>query len=125
MSEPLRRKKVEIMPRGDNPNSRKNLNVFNSETAREAGRKGQIKSTETKRRRKTLREELLTMLEDKEIQESITLALIKQAQEGNTKAYEIVRDTIGEKPTEKIAVSTLNEDSISKLQDAIKKRRKK
>lgn len=116
------------MPRGDNPNSRKNLKTFDTrskEEVREINARGGRASGETRRRRKTLREELLAMLEDGDMQESITLALLQQAKEGNTKAYEIVRDTIGEKPTEKIAVSTLNEDSISKLQDAIEKRRKK
>ena len=31
-------------------------------------------------------------------QEAITIALIKQALNGNVKAYEVIRDTIGEKP---------------------------
>lgn len=133
MSEPLRRKKVEIMPRGDNPNSRKNLKTFDTrskEEVREINARGGRASGETRRRRKTLREELLALLEDEKIQESMALALVQESIKGNSsgsvvRAFESIRDTIGEKPTEKIAVSTLNEDSISKLQDAIKKRRKK
>ena len=79
---------------------------FNGETAAIAGRKGAIKSAETRRARKTLRTELELLLEsyardpktgkqsEKTIQEAITLALITKALKGDTKAYEIIRDTI-------------------------------
>lgn len=59
-------------------------------------------SGESRRKRKTLKEELLLMLEDEEVQKSVTTALIKQAQKGNVKAYEMIRDTIEEKPVERV-----------------------
>ena len=59
-------------------------------------------SAEARRRRKTLKEELLILLEQKDYQEKISLALLEQARKGNTKAYEIIRDTIGERPVEQI-----------------------
>ena len=59
-------------------------------------------SVEARRKRKTLKEELLLMLEDEEVQKSVTIALINQAQKGNVKAYEMIRDTIEEKPVEKV-----------------------
>lgn len=34
------------------------------------------------------------------VQESISLAMIKQAASGNTRAFELIRDTIGERPSE-------------------------
>ena len=69
---------------------------------REIAKKGGIASGEARRKRRTLKEELLAMLEDKDIQESITLALISKAKTGDTKAYEVIRDTVGEKPVDKI-----------------------
>lgn len=62
---------------------------------------------EAKRRRKTLKEELLILLdlideEGKSNNEKISLSMIKQALEGNVKAYEVIRDTIGEKPIDKV-----------------------
>lgn len=69
--------------------------------AREKGKKGGIKSGEVRRARKTLKEELLLLLESGNTQNKISLALIKKALKGNIKAFEVIRDTIGEKPTEK------------------------
>ena len=84
------------------------------EEAREAGRKGGKKSGEVRRARKTLREELLDLLnvtskdsEGKEHtqQEHISAALIKEAKGGNVRAFETIRDTIGEKQQEKVEVA--------------------
>lgn len=76
------------------------------ELAKKAGKK----SGEARRNKKTMKE-MLDYLLSKEIenkqgdkastQEAITIALIKQALNGNVKAFEVIRDTIGEKPTEK------------------------
>ena len=64
-------------------------------------------SGEARRKRKTLKEELLLILSDGDIQEKISLALINEAINGNnagsvTKAFEVIRDTIGEKPADKV-----------------------
>ena len=82
------------------------------ERAREIGRNGGRKSQKKAKERKTLREDLLTLLREEitdkksgrvmETQAALSAALIKQALSGNTKAYEIIRDTIGEKPVEKV-----------------------
>lgn len=63
-------------------------------------------SGEARRRRKTLKEELLLLLSQGEIQESMTLALIEKAKGGDTKAFEVIRDTIGEKPVDKVQMKT-------------------
>ena len=81
--------------------------VSSKEEARERGRKGGLASGESRRKRKTLKEELLLMLSDGDIQEKISLALINEAINGNnagsvTKAFEVIRDTIGERPVEKV-----------------------
>ena len=77
--------------------------VSSTEEARERGRKGGLASGEARRKRKTLKEELLLMLSDGDIQEKISIALINEAINGNnagsvTKAFEVIRDTIGERP---------------------------
>ena len=81
--------------------------VKSKKEARERGRKGGLASGEARRKRKTLKEELLLMLSDGNIQEKISLALINEAINGNnagsvTKAFEVIRDTIGERPVEKV-----------------------
>ena len=76
--------------------------VSSKEEARERGRKGGLASGEARRKRKTLKEELLLMLSEGETQRSVTLALIEKAMSGDTKAFEVIRDTIGEKPVDKV-----------------------
>ena len=81
--------------------------VKSKKEARERGRKGGLASGEARRKRKTLKEELLLMLSEGDIQEKISIALINEAINGNnagsvTKAFEVIRDTIGERPVEKV-----------------------
>lgn len=63
-------------------------------------------SGEARRKRKTLKEELLLLLSEGETQQSVTLALIEKAMSGDTKAYEVIRDTIGEKPVDKVKMES-------------------
>lgn len=83
----------------------KNL-IPNSERSpkelREMARNGGLASGEARRKRKTLKEELLLLLSDGDTQKSVTLALIAKAMDGDTRAFEIIRDTIGEKPVDKV-----------------------
>lgn len=94
----------------------KNLKHFTSNQSREEavknGRKGGIKSGEVRRERKALKEELLYLLEQGNTQEKVSLALIKQALKGNVKAFEIIRDTIGEKPTDKQEITGANGEPL-------------
>ena len=74
---------------------------------REMARNGGLASGEARRKRKTLKEELLLMLSDGDVQQKISIALINEAINGNnagsvTKAFEGIRDTIGEKPADKV-----------------------
>jgi len=84
-----------------------NLIPLNKRTPRERkeiSSKGANACNEKKRERKKLREELAILLENEQMQEKICTALLRQAQRGNTKAFEIIRDTIGEKPTDKLDI---------------------
>lgn len=76
--------------------------VRTKEEARKRGKQGGIKSGESRRARKTLKEELLLLLETNDYNKKISLKMIREALSGNTKAFEIIRDTIGEKPKEAI-----------------------
>lgn len=74
---------------------------------RKNAQKAGIKSGEKRRERKKLREllEIALQLQNEETGEqndfAIIAALIKKAVNGDTKAFELIRDTIGEKPTDK------------------------
>jgi hypothetical protein len=72
------------------------------EEVKELNRKGGINSGIARRRKRTLREELLLLLEEADTQKNISVAMIQKAMNGDTKAFEIIRDTVGEKPTDKI-----------------------
>lgn len=89
-----------------------NLKPVQTESeAREKGRNGGIKSGEVRRAKKTMKA-MLDYLLEKEIenkkgekastQEAISVALIKQALSGNVKAFEVIRDTIGETPKQEV-----------------------
>lgn len=88
--------------------------VKSKKEAREKGKKGGIASGKARKERKALKEELLILLSQGNTQEKISLSLIKEAMKGNTKAFEVIRDTIGEKPVEVNA--NLN---IEKLEDVL------
>ena len=84
-----------------------NLKPCEYKLSQEEAKKGGKASVEARRRRKTLKEELLLMLSDEAVQKSITVALINEAINGNNAgsvrgAFETIRDTIGEKPVEKV-----------------------
>lgn len=102
-----------------------NLKPFTSEQSREEakknGRKGGIKSGEVRRERKTLKTELTLLLEaveeGKTNQERMSVALFKEALKGNTKAFEIIRDTVGEKPKEVIDANVNTDIKVTLTDD--------
>lgn len=83
--------------------------IRSAEEARKKGKKGGIASGEARRRKKTMRELLEIAMErpqgDKTTAEAITVALLEKALSGDVKAYEVVRDTLGENPKVKQEVS--------------------
>jgi hypothetical protein len=90
--------------------------VTSKKEARERGRKGGLASGEARRKRKTLKEELLLMLSKGETQQSVTLALIEKAMSGDTKAFEVIRDTIGEKPVDKVMIADVEPSVIAEVE---------
>ncbi len=78
-----------------------NLRALSREEAVKNGKKGGIASGKARRERKALKEQLLLLLDNEDTQKELCTALISQAMTGNTKAFEVIRDTIGEKPVNK------------------------
>ena len=93
-----------------------NLRVPSSDEARENGRKGGIASAEARKARKTLKEELLLLLDTDDNNKRISVALLERALKGDISAFTTIRDTIGEKPIDKSA--TFNGGEV-KLEDLL------
>jgi hypothetical protein len=94
-----------------------NLKNRTQRERKEIARMGAKATNKLKAERKTLREELLSLLEKGDTQQKVSLALIQEAINGNTKAFVAIRDTIGEKPKENISVGVSYEDYIKKVED--------
>lgn len=93
-----------------------NLKTLSPKEAREQGRKGGKASAAKRAERKTFREGLLLLLNeplkdkagqttDKTTQDAIIAGLVKRAINGDTRAFEMIRDTIGEKPVDVVNVN--------------------
>ena len=85
--------------------------VRSKEEARARGSVGGRKSVEARRKKKLLRELLdlaLARVDDggQTTAEAVTAALVTKALAGDVRAYEVIRDTVGEKPTDKVAQDT-------------------
>lgn len=119
------------MSRGTHPNSLANLQKgkrFDSHD--EFARKAQKKSTEVQAERRTLKEGLLLLLNEqlkdkdgkvteKTTQDAIIAGLVKRAVSGDTRAFEIIRDTIGEKPIERVANVTPEREVVDGVEKAL------
>lgn len=53
--------------------------------------------------------------------EAMCLKQLQLAMNGNTKSFELIRDTIGEKPIENIAINTVSEKDMKEVDDLINK----
>ena len=73
------------------------------EEAARMGRNGGKKSVQKRRERKALKEQLLLLLENGNAQEQLCTSLLEKALSGDVRAFEVIRDTIGEKPVDKVA----------------------
>lgn len=101
-----------------------NLRPSEYKLSQEEAKRGGQKSGETRRRKRTLKEQMEMLLSlpvqdpaTKDFIESlgidsteinnalaITLSMYQEALKGNTKAFELIRDTIGEKPTDRLQI---------------------
>ena len=100
------------MPRGEHPNSRNNLKrgrPFDAESARKAKQK----SDESKLFYKTLTEDLKERCSPDRLAK-MNERIISMAEHGNLRAYELVRDGLGENPRDRNA----DPETLAKL-DAV------
>ena len=97
------------MPRGDNPNSRANLKPLQKglpkKDQRDIQSKGAKAGVKARKEYATLTEALKDQCTS-EVMEQLTAMLVKKAKAGNLKAYELLRDQVGEKPVERIDQTT-------------------
>ena len=98
-------------------------------TVEEASKGGKA-SAESRAARKTFREGLLLLLNeplkdkggnptDKTTQDAIIAGLVKRAINGDTRAFEMIRDTVGEKPIERLAMTTPNAEVIDGVENML------
>ena len=85
--------------------------------------KGGRNSAASRRKRKTLKEELLLILSEGDVQKQMSTALINEAIHGNkagsvTRAFEVIRDTIGERCSDKVQIEAVGRDqSLQELKE--------
>lgn len=90
-----------------NPKSRQNLIKKGDRTPNErrmSARKAGKASGESRRLKKTLTESLKELCTPEAIDE-INQKILLMAKRGNLKAYELIRDGLGEKPTDKVEIT--------------------
>ncbi len=77
-----------------------NLRKLTTKEAREIGRKGGIRSGEARKEKKLFKEEILKRMGEKDWNDIVD-KLIERAKK-NDKSFEVLRDTIGQKPKEEV-----------------------
>lgn len=112
-------------------NREDNLKPFTSEQSREEaaknGKKGGVASGEARRRKRDLRLAMQALLEadvkDKRTgetmsgAEALALAQFRKAMKSDSKAFEIVRDTAGQKPVEKVEQVNIDGEYLDKVNE--------
>ena len=110
-----------------------NLRPSEYKLSQEEAKKGGIASGEARRKKRDLRNALEMLLEsqvnvvDKQSGEviqmtgtqAVTRKLFEQAMKGNIKAFIAIRETTGQDPVQKIAVSEVSSDVIDEIENAV------
>lgn len=102
--------------------------VRSENEAREKGRKGGVASGAARRRKKEFRDVFQALLDGKEIigsdgkklsgTEALAMKVFQLALRGDLRAFEIIRDTVGQKPVDKVEVSAIDQsvkDDVDRL----------
>lgn len=110
------------------PNPENIKPVRSTKEARKRGKAGGIASGKARRKKKLLKECLDELLE-KEWEnrqgekmsgaEAISVAVFKKALAGDMKAYEIVRDTSGQKPVDKVMLAEVDQNTINEVESMV------
>jgi hypothetical protein len=90
--------------------------------------KGAKKSAEVRRAKRDLRQALETLLETEikgkngEIKsgaEAIAIAQFQKALKGDTRAFEVIRDTAGQQVVQKVAVAEVDNEVINEIENMV------
>lgn len=101
------------------------MNQRTKEEQREIARKGGIASGEARREKRDLKRALEMLLEkeytdkkgnSKSGAELLVFKQFEKALNGDTRAFEVVRDTAGQKPVDKVVVSEVDQDVIDEVE---------
>ena len=99
--------------------------VRSKEEARARGKAGGKKSGEARRKKRLLKDCLEELLEKDYLDksgnratgaETVSIALFRKAQAGDIKAFEVLRDTCGQKPIEKVMLTEVDQDTINEVE---------
>jgi hypothetical protein len=94
----------------------------------EEAKKGAQKSAEVRRAKRDLRQALETLLESdikgkngevKSGAEAIAIAQFQKALKGDTRAFEVIRDTSGQGVVQKVMVAEVDNDVISEIENMV------
>ena len=99
----------------------------NPEEASKNGKKGGVASGEARRKRRDIRAAMEALLEKKyntsmgELSgaEAISLKQMEKALKGDPKAFELVRDSAGQKPIEKVVVAEVEQAVIDEVESIV------
>ena len=106
-----------------------NLRVPTSSEARANGKKGGIASGEARRAKKSLREAMQILMEadltgkDGKTMtgtEAMAAKACQAALKGDWKAWELVRDTAGQKPVDRVMVADVEPSVIAEVEEMVK-----
>lgn len=105
-----------------------NLRPSEYKLSQEEAKKGGIASGEARRRKRDLRRAMEALLE-KDLKagngemltgaEAMALKQFEKALKGDTRAFEAVRDTAGQKPVDKVMVAEVDQDVIDEVERAV------
>lgn len=105
-----------------------NLKRLTPSEARTIGSKGGKASAEARRQKRDLKRAIDILLEQDITAkdgrkmcgaEALAAAQFKKALKGDTRAFESLRDTAGQKPVEKLVVAELDQSVIDEVEEAI------
>ena len=111
------------------------INEYNQKLSPEerkaSAKKAATASAQARKKKKELKEYLQALLDTKQTvvvggkakkittSEAMAMKAIQGALSGDWKAWELVRDTAGQKPVDKVAVATIDQDIIDEVERAV------
>jgi hypothetical protein len=105
-----------------------NLRPSEHKFTQEEAKKGAKKSAEVRRAKRDLRQALETLLESdikgkngevKSGAEAIAIAQFQKALKGDTRAFEVIRDTSGQSVVQKVMVAEVDNDVINEIENMV------